>query len=79
MTQVTHQICIGVRVTMREVNSVIIVIELHAERESVVVPGIFAFHAVLVVAYVATAAEPSFSTPFSLLLRVYHGAHPMIV
>jgi len=64
---------------MSEVHRVPIMIKLHAECESVVIPSILPLHGILVVAYVAAPTEPSFATSFGFHLRIDNRTHSMIV
>lgn len=77
--QVTHQVRVGVRVTVSQVDGVVIVIELHTEGQSVIVPRILPFHRILIVTDVTPTAEPTLPTSFCLLLGIDDRTHTMII
>jgi hypothetical protein len=66
VVQVANHVCIGVRVAVSQVNHVVVMVELHAKGQCVIVTSILSLHGVLVVADISTASGPSFATSFCL-------------
>jgi len=64
---------------MREVNSIVFIVELHSERKRVIVSQAFALHWVLVIADVTTCPDPAFTVLFGVDFAVHQRAHTMIV
>ncbi len=66
VVQVAYHVCIGVGVAVRQVNHVVVMVELHAKRQGIVITSILSLHGVLVVADICTPSSPSFATSFCL-------------
>lgn len=77
--QILLQSRIGIRVAMRDVNSIMIVIELQSKGKTAIIPSKFAFHIVSVVTYLPALTHPSHSFRHRSLLRVNQRLHAYIV
>lgn len=77
--QILLQPCVGVWVTMCNINGIVIVIKLQSKGKTAVIPSKFALHIVGVVAYLPALAHPSHSFRHRSLLRVYERLHAYVV
>lgn len=64
---------------MRDVDSIIIVIELQSKGKTAIIPSEFALHVVGVVAYFSTLTHPSYSLSHRSLLGVDQRLHAYVV
>lgn len=64
---------------MSEVNNVVIMLEYNRPSQCIVVPCTFAFHSILIIAYVATASDPASAGLARFCLTIEEWAHAMVV
>lgn len=64
---------------MSEVNHVAIMLEYNRPSQRIIVPCTFAFHSILIIAYVATASDPAAAGLARFRLAIDEGTHAMVI
>ena len=55
-----------------------IMLEGNGPSKSIIVPGVFSFHRILVITDITTSSDPTTSTSASFCVRVYKWSHTMV-